>query len=490
MGIIELDGVELGKVIHGAVALHVGAGDLRKGGADKEILLPQPQLLALLVVIVGVEDLADGLGTGGFTEGAQVVAVIEALHIDAGALRLPQPQNADCIGIVAGNVHIVGHRQHRFVVDVLLHQVALVPVLLQPAAEFDLDGVLLIGAQPYLAAGQPVIGQLGLGAVHQLLLKDAVFIEDGIAGAVVAVGGHAVQIAGGKTTQTAVAETGVRLAGIQALRGGAEGGKRLGEGLHQPQIIKTVFEALAHQKFHGKIMDTLFLFLGGLLPVGAALFHHDITQHQCGGLVELVIGGQLGLYLHQVFQLVFHRLADLLCGHIEVLLFLILNGSSYAIIAASPAVFNRSPQMFVIFSSIPFPAQKLFAAPAFCGIMRIEICCRRYIMSRYKINIMEHQYYINTDRDPAWVKMLQERLNGQIDEIREGCPNLSAFDTFALLTMNLMDQLAKSEEAAANLRQQLTNYLRESSAVRAPGDDYRRAGQMDFRDYDENDEEF
>ena len=44
--------------------------------------------------------------------------------------------------------------------------------------------------------------------------------------------------------------------------------------------------------------------------------------------------------------------------------------------------------------------------------------------------------------------------------------------------------------AAATLRQQLTNYLRESSAVRAPGDDYRRAGQMDFRDYDENDEEF
>ena len=34
-------------------------------------------------------------------------------------------------------------------------------------------------------------------------------------------------------------------------------------------------------------------------------------------------------------------------------------------------------------------------------------------MSRYKINIMEHQYYINTDRDPAWVKMLQERLSGK-----------------------------------------------------------------------------
>ena len=47
-----------------------------------------------------------------------------------------------------------------------------------------------------------------------------------------------------------------------------------------------------------------------------------------------------------------------------------------------------------------------------------------------------------------------------------------------------------SDAAQATLRQQLTNYLRESSAVRALGDDYRRAGQMDFRDYDENDEEF
>ena len=100
-------------------------------------------------------------------------------------------------------------------------------------------------------------------------------------------------------------------------------------------------------------------------------------------------------------------------------------------------------------------------------------------MSRYKINIMEHQYYINTDRDPAWVQMLQERLNGQIEEIREGSPNLSAFDTFA-----------KSEEAADNLRQQLTNYLRESSAVRSQSEELRRSGQMGFRDYDENDEEF
>ena len=48
----------------------------------------------------------------------------------------------------------------------------------------------------------------------------------------------------------------------------------------------------------------------------------------------------------------------------------------------------------------------------------------------------------------------------------------------------------KSYEAADNLRQQLTNYLRESSAVRSQSDELRRSGQLGFRDYDENDEEF
>ncbi len=202
------------------------------------------------MVIVGVQDLADGLGARCFAEGAQIVAVIEALHINAGAFCLPQAQHADCLGIVAGNVHIVGDCQHRFVAGVLLHQVALIPVLLQPSAEFDLDGMLLIGTQPYLAAGQPVVGQLGLRAVHQLLLENTVFVQDGIAGAVIAVGCHAVQIAGGKPAQTAVAETRIRFAGIQPLRCGAEGGQRLGERLHQPQVIQAVFQALSHQEFH------------------------------------------------------------------------------------------------------------------------------------------------------------------------------------------------------------------------------------------------
>ena len=73
--------------------------------------------------------------------------------------------------------------------------------------------------------------------------------------------------------------------------------------------------------------------------------------------------------------------------------------------------------------------------------------------------------------------------------VLRGSPLVHA-DTRARVEQDMRRQGYVYNRAAANLRQQLTNYLRESSAVRAPGDDYRRAGQMDFRDYDENDEEF
>jgi len=111
-------------------------------------------------------------------------------------------------------------------------------------------------------------------------------------------------------------------------------------------------------------------------------------------------------------------------------------------------------------------------------------------MSRYKITLMNHQYYINTDQSERWVNSLQDRLNGLVDEIQETNPSLSAFDTFALLTLNLMDQLMRCEDSADNLRQQLTAYLRESSAVRSQADELRRMGQTSFGDYDENDEAF
>ncbi len=111
-------------------------------------------------------------------------------------------------------------------------------------------------------------------------------------------------------------------------------------------------------------------------------------------------------------------------------------------------------------------------------------------MNRYKVTVMENTYYITTDDSEAWVRSLEDRIALKVSEIRDGNPSLSALDTAALLALNLMDELKKSEESASNLRSQLTSYLRESSAARSQDEELRRLGQTAFSDYGSHDEAF
>ena len=85
--------------------------------------------------------------------------------------------------------------------------ILLVPVFVEIAVEMDLD--LLLGArdQPAGTSGKPVVGQLDLPAVFDLLAEDAVFIKYGVACRGVAVGSETVEIAGGKPSEAAVSET-------------------------------------------------------------------------------------------------------------------------------------------------------------------------------------------------------------------------------------------------------------------------------------------
>ena len=74
--------------------------------------------------------------------------------------------------------------------------ILLIPVFLKIALEMHLDGLLRLGIEPDLAAGEPVVGELGLPAVLELLLEDTVLIADGIAHCGIVIGSKAVKIAG------------------------------------------------------------------------------------------------------------------------------------------------------------------------------------------------------------------------------------------------------------------------------------------------------
>ena len=61
--------------------------------------------------------------------------------------------------------------------------IAAVPALMDLAAKPHLNRLFGMALEPDLSAGQPIIHQLLLPAVNDLLAEDTVLIEDGIAGA-------------------------------------------------------------------------------------------------------------------------------------------------------------------------------------------------------------------------------------------------------------------------------------------------------------------
>ena len=294
MGVVDLDDVLLVEVFQGAVGLDVLPGDGLHGGRNEEILLLQPQGLALIVVVLRIQHLGDDVRHGPFLPGPQVLPLAEQLHVDGlGTLGVPQPQGVHLLGIVPGDLHIARHRQHTGIVLMHHHQVAVIPPGADLAAEVDLLRLLRLGHEPRIAQILPVIGQLHLLAVHDLLLEDTQLVADGVAGGGDLQRGHAVQIAGRQTAQTAVAETGIRLHVEDVRRLEAQRLHGPCQRLQQLQIVGVLHQAASHEKLHGHIVDlplllTVHLLTGTHPPLG-----HDIPQHQSAGLHDLSVGGLL-----------------------------------------------------------------------------------------------------------------------------------------------------------------------------------------------------
>ena len=123
------------------------------------------------------------------------------------------------LGAVAGDLHVLGHGQHHIIPGVLYPVAAQrVPLVLHLAAEADLLGLVHLGDEPGVAQPQPVVGQLHLLAVHDLLLEDAQLVADGVACGGDLQGGHGVQVAGGQAAQAAVAKSRVPFQGTDAVQ--------------------------------------------------------------------------------------------------------------------------------------------------------------------------------------------------------------------------------------------------------------------------------
>ena len=128
--------------------------------------------------------------------------------------------------------------------------ILIVPVLLKVALEVDVDGELGLGYQPYGAAGEPVVGELCLPAVLQLLLEDTVLIADRIAHCGEAHGSKTVKVAGSKSSQTAVAQTCVGLVFVYLIEIDVILLQHRLYAVSKLEIVDACFEGASHEELH------------------------------------------------------------------------------------------------------------------------------------------------------------------------------------------------------------------------------------------------
>ena len=113
VGIVQLDRDLVSEVVERLVSALVAPDDVVDGAGDEEVLLPEPQLLAGLEVVVRVKDLRDHLGRVLCLDGAHVVAGVEEREVEVlPRARGPQAKRVHRVGVEACDGGVVGDTVH------------------------------------------------------------------------------------------------------------------------------------------------------------------------------------------------------------------------------------------------------------------------------------------------------------------------------------------------------------------------------------------
>ena len=96
------------------------------------------------------------------------------------------------------------------------------------------------------------------------------------------------------------------------------------------------------------------------------------------------------------------------------------------------------------------------------------------MINRVKIEILGTAYTIATPESEEYVLSLAKEIDQQMKALIDADPKLSPNAALVLCTMGYADMFRKSEQAADNMRGQITDYLDDASRARAELDDARR----------------
>ena len=110
MGIVQLNGDFLRKIGPILVISAESTDDILQGTGNEEILLDQAKLLAAFGLVIGIENLGNGLAEIFLPYSFLITSVVECFEIKLlRGLGLPEAQKIDRVGPVSRNGNIVGN---------------------------------------------------------------------------------------------------------------------------------------------------------------------------------------------------------------------------------------------------------------------------------------------------------------------------------------------------------------------------------------------
>ena len=291
MCVVELEDILLMKLSDVVVCLHVLLDRALKCGGHEEVLLFETQLLALDMVIAGIEDVADRAGQVLLFHGFLVLTSVKRVQLEAHyRLRVPDSQSIYKTVAVSDDRQVIGNSLYSAVAFLFVHGAAVsVQIGGDISAEVDFLCILRSSQLQGIAVIQPVVRNFHLIAVSDLLLEHTVLVADTCAVCGIVQSCKGIQEACRKSSKTAITESRVGLLVFDGVKLEAELFERLLDGLISHQVDGVIAESAAHEELHGQVNDLLgILFVEDLLGPHPAVDDLVLQSHS-GSLEDLLV---------------------------------------------------------------------------------------------------------------------------------------------------------------------------------------------------------
>ncbi len=216
------------------------------------------------MIVVRIENFRDRAREVVLLDRLVVLAAVEGGQLElVDRLGVPDAERVDDAIFVADDRNVIRHREHGAVVLVDELVLAGRRVVLDPRVAAEAHFLLMLRALQLEGIDilQPVVRNLLLEAVFDLLLEHAVMIADAAAVSVIAERRQRIHEAGRKPPEAAISERGIRLLVLERVDVDAELVERLLHIVVRAEVQQVVAERAADQELHRQVVNRLALLL-------------------------------------------------------------------------------------------------------------------------------------------------------------------------------------------------------------------------------------